>query len=249
MCFSVQVEINLKKLALDYGARLSPKFESPHFKAQPSGFMKTDVLPVLMSHEGLLRVEPMNWSLTPSWANEYPLKWNTYNARMERIYQGSPQRIYEGPTFRDAFNSNKFCLVPIKSAIEACYWGEPAGKIISFHEENNTNFMVAGLYDSWVDPKTGEIKNTCTLLTDVPYRYLFDHGHDRSIIVIDKDKQLEMIQDKTRSPIESFELIKNSRVDQNWSYEVIREVSKSSIAKNTPTAEELREIKATVWQN
>lgn len=247
MCFSVQVDINLKKLAREYGARLSPKFESEHFKSTPNGYMKTDILPTLMSHEGLLRIEPMSWSLTPSWAQEYPLKWNTYNARMERVNKGSKQKIYEVPTFKDAFRLNKFCLIPIKAAIEACYWGETAGKIISFQEESESNFMVAGLYDSWVNPKTNEIKNTCTLLTDDPYKYLFDHGHDRSILVLDKEKQLELIQNKKRTNEESFKLIKNSRIDQKWSYDILREVSKASISKNTPSEVELEEIKQSVW--
>ncbi|MBT4791060.1 MAG: hypothetical protein HON90_05775 [Halobacteriovoraceae bacterium] len=136
MCFSVEVDINLKQLAREFSARLSPKFASESFNAVSTGYMKTDILPVLMSHEGLLRVEPMNWSLTPSWAKEYPLKWSTYNARLERVKDGTPQKIYEVPTFKEAFRLNKFCLVPIKAAIEACYWGETAGKIISFQQES-----------------------------------------------------------------------------------------------------------------
>jgi|SaaInlStandDraft_5_1057022.scaffolds.fasta_scaffold120561_2 putative SOS response-associated peptidase YedK len=109
--------------------------------------------------------------------------------------------------------------------------------------------MVAGLYDSWVNPQTHEIKNTCTLLTDGPYQYLFDHGHDRSIIVLDKEKQLDYIQNKTRDVKNSFEFIRNSRVDQKWGYEVIKEVSKTSIAKNTPTEVELESIRKNIWHH
>lgn len=241
------IDINLERLARDYKASLSPKFKAERYTATPNGFMKTDILPVLFSHEGSLRIEPMNWSLVPSWSSEYPLKWNTYNARMERVKNGTHQKIYEVPTFKDAFRLNKFCLIPIEAAIEACYWGETAGKIISFSQASRESFMVAGLYDSWVNPKTKEVKNTCTLLTDDPYKYLFEHGHDRSVIVLDKKSQLEFISNKDRDVIESFKFLKNSRVDQDWSYEILRDISKASIAKNTPSLSELEKLKETVW--
>jgi len=106
MCFSVQIDVDLKKLAERYKAKVSPKFENTHFKTSANGFMKTDVLPVLFSHEGQTRIEPMNWSLAPRWADEYPLNWNTYNARMERIHKGKKQYIYDVPSFRDAFSKN-----------------------------------------------------------------------------------------------------------------------------------------------
>mgnify|MGYP003685932773 FL=1 len=247
MCFSVHIDVNLEKLAKQYQARLSPKFHQAVFTATPNGFMKTETLPVLMSHEGLLRIAPMNWSLVPSWSKEYPLKWNTYNARIERENKGVPQKIYQVPSFKDAFRLNKFCLVPIQAAIEACYWGETAGKIISFQEINDHVFMAAGLYDSWINPETNEIKNTCTLLTDGPYEFLFNHGHDRSIIVLDKNKELEFLQSKSRNVESSFEFIKNNRVDQEWKYSVLRDVSEASIKKNTPSPAKLEEIKQTVW--
>lgn len=247
MCFSVQADIDLKKLAKKYKAMLSSKFEQTQFKATANGFMKTDILPVLFSHEGQLRIEPMNWSLTPRWADEYPLKWNTYNARMERMHKGKKQYIFDVPTFRDAFKNNKFCLIPVSAATEACYWGETAGKIISFGHEKEESFLVAGLYDSWINPKNGEIKNTCTLLTDDPYPYLFEHGHDRSILLIDENKHLEFLSQKNRKPEDSFKLIRNSRVDQAWSYRIEKDISEASIKKNTPTQEELAQIRETVW--
>jgi len=246
MCFSVQVDIDLKKLAQQYKAMLSPKLPE-HYQITASGYMKTDVLPVLFSHENQLRIEPMNWSLAPSWAKEYPPKWSSYNARMERTNKGRKEYIYDTPTFRDAFTKNKFCLVPIKSALEACYWGETAGKIISFGKQDHSSYLVAGLYDSWVDPKSGAVKNTCTLITDNPYPYLFEHGHDRSLILLDPQDHQEFLTSKKRRPEDSFQFIRQHRIDQDWSYQVERDISEASIKKNTPTPAELEQIKHTVW--
>lgn len=248
MCFSVQIKVDLQDLADRYHAQLSRKFKSNQFISTPSGFMKTDTLPVLFSHEGEKRIEPMNWSLSPSWAKEYPPKWSTYNARMERVYKGRKQKIFEVPTFKNAFKKNKFCLVPINAAIEACYWGKASGNIINFHKKDYSSFLVAGLYDSWINPFNGEVKNTCTLITDGPYPFLFEHGHDRSIIVLDKNIHDEFLQNKNRSKEESFELIKKGRVDLDWNYEIVRKISEAAIKKNTPTKSELNQIKQTIWK-
>ena len=248
MCFSVQIKVNLENLADRYNATLSSQFEKHIYQASPSGFMKTDKLPVLFSHEGQMRIEPMNWSLAPKWAKEYPPKWSTYNARMERTYKGADQKIYEVPTFKDAFIANKFCLIPINAAIEACYWGKTKGNIIKFKRETDSYFLVTGLYESWINAQTGEVKNTCTLITDGPYPYLFEHGHDRSIIVLDEKIHKEFLTNKNREKEDSFQLIKNNRIDQRWNFEVVREISESSIKKNTPSKEELIQIQNTVWR-
>lgn len=188
----------------------------------------------------------MLWSLTPAWAKECPVKWSTYNARMERKNKGKKEFIYEVPTFRDAFKKNQFCLLPIRGALESCYWGETAGKVVSFQKEDRENYYVIGLWEQWLDKKTGEIVETCTLLTDGPYQYFFERGHDRSVISINEESFKELIQGKMKYK-ETFEYIRDKRVSHEWKYEVIRDL-KDGWQKKSPDWLEMEEMRETVWR-
>ena len=172
---------------------------------------------------------------------------SSYNARMERMSKGHRQRITDVPTFRDAFRRRQFCLVPISGAVEASYWGVSSGHILSFEHREGKSFLIAGLYDSWIDRDSGVSRQTCTVLTDTPYPYVFEHGHDRSILLLNPEFHHDFLRNTSRNADENFSFLRRHRITQNWTHRTMRKIGAKSIAKNTPNLIELELIRQTVW--
>ncbi len=213
------------------------------------GFLKTDLAPILVFKDGKIQIREMCFSLCPSWSKEFPCQWSTYNARMERPHEKDKRRsqyIYEIATWRDSFSKGYTCLVPMNGAIESSYFGSQAGNIINLHVKGDEIFYVCGLWSEWVDQMTGEIKETFTLITDDPYQFFFDCGHDRSIFVIDPKTSVEWLQNRSFTPIERFDFLRKNRVSLNWDVRVDREMAKGW-QKRKPSDQELGQIK--IWQS
>lgn len=245
MCFSVSLNTDIKKLAGIFNALVMEGTNNLHYKAL--GPSKKDFITVIYSDGSNLNVENMLWSLTPSWSKDFPVKWSTYNARMDRENKGKLQKIFDVPTFKNAFRSNRFCLIPITGAIGSCYWGETAGNIVEFGSESQDSFFVAGLWDEWVNKETGELIKSCTLLTDSPYDYFFKYGHDRSIMNLKKSAFEELLLNQNRSPVDSYAFLKSNRTSLDWIHRIDRAL-KPGWEKKVPNKEEVEQIERTVWR-
>ena len=95
------------------------------------------------------------WGLIPSWAKDDDIKKYTLNARYETLKTK--------PSFKNA----KRCLIFADGFYE-WKWLDKQGKkkqkyLIEF--PNSELFSFAGLYDQWVDKRTGEIINSCSIVT------------------------------------------------------------------------------------
>jgi putative SOS response-associated peptidase YedK len=241
----VQVDVDIKKLAKKFNAKVHTSLGHESIKSTPLGPSKKDYLPVLVREDNQIIIKSMLWSLTPSWSKEFPCKWSTYNARMERAHQGKKQKIYDVPSFKNSFRKNQFCLVPIRGAIEACYWGEKAGHILAFQKADGENYYVVGIWDEWKRPE--ESIQSFSLLTDGPYPYFFQMGHDRSIISID-EKNIQQLMDTETDYQKTYSKIKKLRIAHKWNYEPIRAM-KTGWEKKAPDAVELQEIQESIWEH
>ena len=170
------------------------------FELRAHGFLKKERAPVVFADEtGNCVVEEKYFSLCPAWSKQWPFAFETYNARLSRAKRtrvagekysrpvldekgnAVEEFIFSVPSFRDAFNSGQTCLVPISAAVESCYFGLSAGHIVRFSPREDSFLFALGLYNDWVDPASGEIIPTFTLLTDAPDRFVHSHGHDREL--------------------------------------------------------------------
>lgn len=245
MCAQFTLKIKANDLALRFGIKLPEKFFEKNFDLRVQGYLKTDEAPVVRANDkGDLEVVMMKFSLCPSWAKEFPVKFSTYNARMERVSGGRHEKIFEVPTWRQSFSKGQTCLVPMNAAIESSYFGLSAGKMIQFQTNNSSTFYAAGLWDSWMDKNTGEVIESFTLITDDPYKFFFEHGHDRSVFVIEPESHTRWLTDKTMKPEARFNFLRENRIGLDWKVEVDREM-KSGWQKRAPTAKEISEIN--VW--
>lgn len=221
---------------------LKPQF-SEKIDYRVRGFIKTDLAPVIFGENGKLEAREMMFSLCPSWAKEFPCKWSTYNARMDRPPK---EFIYQVPTWRDSFNKGQTCLVPMTAAVESSYFGTHAGQIIQFSQKNSEIFLCAGLRSTWIDKSTGEIKDTFALITDDPYPFFFQSGHDRSVVVLPSAAANDWLLNQKMTGIERFQFLRKNRIDLDWQVKTERAMAKGW-EKKAPTEKEIQEIK--VWKS
>lgn len=245
MCAQFELKILANELSLKFGIQVPEDYKGKEFDFRVQGYLKTDEAPVIRANaEGKLEIAMMKFSLCPSWSKEFPTKFTTYNARMERVSQGKHEKIYQVPTWKESFTKGQTCLVPMNAAIESSYFGESAGKIIKFLKRDQATYYVAGLWSSWLNKETGELIDTFTLITDDPYEFFFRHGHDRSVFVIKDSVHEEWLTNKNMKPEERFNFLRVNRISLDWSVDLDREM-KSGWEKRAPSKKEIEEIK--VW--
>lgn len=101
----------------------------------------------------------MSWGLIPSWvqtpAQAAQIRSKTLNARAETVL--------EKPAFRQAVRRRR-CLVPADGFYE---WRAFQGKKYPYFIflKDKSVFSFAGIWEEWVDPETGEVIKTYSILT------------------------------------------------------------------------------------
>lgn len=119
------------------------------------------------------RVAMLYWGLVPSWAKEKSIGARMINARGETLR--------EKPSFRSAYRRRR-CLVLADGYYE---WQRAAGAkqpyFISFAD--GEPFGMAGLWESWRDPGSGEVLESCCIVTTAPGQSVA-HVHDRMPVIV-----------------------------------------------------------------
>jgi putative SOS response-associated peptidase YedK len=124
-----------------YAEEAYPCYAAPIVRAVPGG-----------GHECLLAC----FGLIPPWAKDTKIARNTYNARSETVA--------EKPSFRNAWRRGQFCLVPMDAFYEPCY---ESGKAVRWRisRADGAAMGVAGIWERWVAPATGEVVHSFSMLT------------------------------------------------------------------------------------
>lgn len=100
-------------------------------------------------------ISNLNWGLIPEWSKTEDIKKHTLNARIETIN--------EKPSFKNA----KRCVIFADGFYE-WKWLDPKGRkkqkyLVEYPDSELFGF--AGLYDQWVNKETGEILESCSIVT------------------------------------------------------------------------------------
>jgi putative SOS response-associated peptidase YedK len=111
--------------------------------------------PVLRMLDGHREIVPARWGLINYWAKDRSVGSRQINARSETARSK--------PAYREAFERRR-CVVPADGFYE---WSGPKGdrKPLWFHPKAGGLLTLAGLYETWKDPATGESVRTFTVLT------------------------------------------------------------------------------------
>jgi putative SOS response-associated peptidase YedK len=114
----------------------------------------------------------LHWGLIPSWAKDPAIGSRLINARAETVG--------EKPAFRNAFRKRR-CLIPC----DGFYEWRRSGRVrepFLFRLDDESNFAIAGLWESWKDPD-GNRLDSFTILTCAANETLAPI-HDRMPVIL-----------------------------------------------------------------
>lgn len=134
-------------------------------------------LPIITNDKPDIITTDHTWGLLPFWTKDIAFRKKTLNARIETINE---KVSYKNIT------QNR-CLI-IGTSFYEWRWLDPKGKKKEkYHISSQTDeiFCFAGLYDKWVDPATGDIFNTYTMVTTEANELMrYVHNHKKRMPVI-----------------------------------------------------------------
>jgi putative SOS response-associated peptidase YedK len=169
---------------------------------------------------GAVELVPMRWGLIPYWWKK-PLKQvpSTFNARAETVAST--------PMFRDAFKRHR-CVVPASGYYERLK--RPDGKQPYFISAADGGMLsLAGLWDRWKNPETGELMTSCTIIvTDANART--GTIHNRMPVVLDEADIRPWLKGAAGA-----EVLRPAAEDRLRMWPVSRRVNKTGTGDEDPT--------------
>jgi putative SOS response-associated peptidase YedK len=159
-----------------FGVPDAPEVE-PRWNIAP-----TQYLAAVREAGGPRELAMLHWGLVPSWAKEKSIGARMINARAETLT--------EKPSFRSAFQRRR-CLV----LADGWYEWQRSGAVkqpyyMSF--EDGRPFGMAGLWERWRDPASGEPLESCCIVTTTPAAAVA-HVHDRMPVIVPEEAYAEWL--------------------------------------------------------
>ncbi|MGB6466117.1 MAG: SOS response-associated peptidase [Xanthobacteraceae bacterium] len=182
----------------------------------------TTTIDTIVGSDGNRRLVPMRWGLVPSWWTKSlkDLNLATFIARAETIVTK--------PFFRGLFKRTR-CLIPVSGYYE---WQDtPGGKQPWYFtaRDGSPALTVAGLWDEWKNPETGEPLKSCTMIICTPNEFVAEI-HDRMPVLLAQDDFKPWL-----SGTAGIELLKPAPNDLLQKRPVSRRVSSSRASDDDPT--------------
>lgn len=132
------------------------------------------------------------FGFTPFWAQK---QFYTINARAEGDSNTSDDPSYGGsmgiinkPMFRKAIRSQR-CLVVADCFIEGPKKEKLNKPYVVYLQDDERPFAMAGIWDEWVNTKTGEIVNSFAVITTVANDLMHEIEHHRSPVILSKNNE------------------------------------------------------------
>jgi putative SOS response-associated peptidase YedK len=112
-------------------------------------------IPVLREQNGHRTFALLRWGLLPPWTKDRAAAPLLFNARAETL----PQK----PTFRGPFRDRR-CIIAASGFYE---WQQQGEKKQSYYlaRRDHQPLALAGLWDAWENRETGEVIESCTIVT------------------------------------------------------------------------------------
>jgi putative SOS response-associated peptidase YedK len=156
LCYTIKINLTREEIEKRFRATLQqPELFVPGEKV--NAFTLPSV-PVICNNSPD-QINLYTWGLIPFWIKDA----ETADALRRRTFNAKSETLAEKPSFRSSFKSKR-CLVITNGFYE---WQTVGKEKIPYCMElrNQKAFALAGLYDNWTDPATGEILNTFTVIT------------------------------------------------------------------------------------
>ena len=136
--------------------------------------------------------EAMRWGMIAPWANEFDSKYPTHNARIETVESK--------PTFRNAWQKQQRCLIPITGYYE--WTGKKGSKTKWYITDKDTDgLVVAGLWESW---RYDELSTT--MITREANDFMSKVHHRMLVYLTPEQGRSWMAGEMTKADAENLEL-------------------------------------------
>lgn len=124
---------------------------------QVSGFAHPEI--IIYKNDQPYTPTLAHWGLIPHWVKTEKDAKNTWN----KSINARSETIFEKPMFRDSAK-HKRCLIPVAGFYEHHHH---KGKAYPFYvsRKDKEPLSLAGLWSEWADKETGEIVQTCSIIT------------------------------------------------------------------------------------
>jgi putative SOS response-associated peptidase YedK len=126
-----------------------------------------------------LEVLSGSFGLIPSWSKDTKFARKTYNCRSETAS--------ERPSFRSAWRHAQHCIIPA-AAIYEPDWRSGKSIATRITRADGELMGIAGLWEQWRDPGTGEVLHSYTMLTinadDHPFMRNYHKPQDEKRMVV-----------------------------------------------------------------
>jgi putative SOS response-associated peptidase YedK len=146
--------------------------QPPRWNAAPG----QELLIIRRNHDtGEVSLDPVRWGLIPHWCKDPLGGRKPINAKCETVR--------DLPTFRDAYRSRR-CMVPVDGFFE---WkatkGQKAKQPYAIAMKDGTPFGLAGIWENWKEPSSGEWLRTFAIVT-TDANELVAEIHDRMPVIL-----------------------------------------------------------------
>jgi putative SOS response-associated peptidase YedK len=119
------------------------------------------------------------WGLLPHWAKDTKIAFKMINARAETLTAK--------PAYRGLLSRHR-CLIPADGFYEWTVGSDGKKQPIHFHLPDYAIFAFAGLWTVRTDGETGEVIESCTIITTAPNE-LVAPVHDRMPVILPTDAE------------------------------------------------------------
>ncbi len=212
MCFSIQVDKNIKSLAQRFKAGVAVgEFKQLQnlIQSQPNSILKTPsddgrvfpnyFAPVIKSDGGNRVIYPMRYRIRPKGSTEeVPTKFNVFNARLDSLDTRKTWKLLFG---------RNHGVVPLKRFFEWVPGEDKKPKLISFFPEQVDSMWSPCLFDHWQSSDGSMSYFSFAIITTEPPPEILEKGHDRCPIFL-KDKNIDSwLNEKNKS--DAYELLRD----------------------------------------
>jgi putative SOS response-associated peptidase YedK len=173
MCGRVRLSSDYSEIKIKL--KFEPNAPAPNYAADWNKPPTEPTLVAIRSVDSERVPRMMRWGLLPYWAKDEKLSYSTFNARSEEFRTK--------PAFRDAWKRGQRCLVVTDGFYE---WKklDLKGKVKQpYAMAEGGQMIMAGLWDRWKDPTSGNEVLSCTVLTCAP-NGVMAALHDRMPVIL-----------------------------------------------------------------
>jgi putative SOS response-associated peptidase YedK len=174
-----------EQIRMEFQAKVSEAFsDKPRYNIAPA-----QMIDVVLESEKERIISQLKWGLVPSWSKDASTSKGLINARAETLT--------EKPSFREAFKSHR-CIIPTTGFYEWQKKGSSTKQPFYFYLNNKEVFGFAGLYEEWLNKQTGELLETCTIITTEANDVL-KPVHDRMPVILKSESYDEWLDAKVKN--------------------------------------------------